>query len=578
MAPSVTMASARGRSIGPSVGWLNGVVRDEGPELQEINAPLRLQPVVGQPRGWRGRSGSLVAVALVGFVVVAVALGTMADDGRPAAPVAVASGSPSSTTRVTARPTRSRQPLATPLPSRQVLGGRIPEERRLVIANGFELLDLATGTLAQPSGFLDFPLAVLPNDELVCACTIRDVAASGDNSGSALVFRRFDPTGVLLVEREIQSFAGAVAVPEMTEGFATAMGVDPDGHKAFVLVTERKPPVWTTVLHVVDVQTGKVDRTIDLGTVPTDLEGPTSTASPIPGQARDGVYLWPNWVSVAPGGRTGYLWLSRSEVRNDNWTDQPLEWMVTDGTLATRLEAGSVVPSGSWCQGAPVFLDAELMAGLCFPPGGNQGSMVVRRLRSDGSALPDIPVDTVGLDGGWPLSVIVDRAHRAMYVWHVQRHVLARIDLDSAVVRVSQVSQEMLPTPGPSGVSQRWYGTDSGLAISPDGDRLYAIGMSTRAGDYSGGVPSGVWVFDATGVELLDQWEPRAYLTSIAVSRDGQFVYAAGAPGIDVNGRDNPWSASVTVYDAETGEIQIIYGKVSVESYGYSGLTFYHQP
>ena len=61
-------------------------------------------------------------------------------------------------------------------------------------------------------------------------------------------------------------------------------------------------------------------------------------------------------------------------------------------------------------------------------------------------------------------------------------------------------------------------------------------------------------VFDSETLALLQQWRARALLPSIAVSADGTFVYAAGAQGFDVNGRQRPWPASVTVYDAETGE------------------------
>ena len=51
------------------------------------------------------------------------------------------------------------------------------------------------------------------------------------------------------------------------------------------------------------------------------------------------------------------------------------------------------------------------------------------------------------------------------------------------------------------------------------------------------------------------------------MSNDGRFVYAAGAQGFDVEGHETSWPASVTVYDAASGEIQVVYGAVSQETW-----------
>jgi hypothetical protein len=69
-------------------------------------------------------------------------------------------------------------------------------------------------------------------------------------------------------------------------------------------------------------------------------------------------------------------------------------------------------------------------------------------------------------------------------------------------------------------------------------------------------------VFDARTLGLVGHWEPRALLNSLAVSADGRFVYATGLPGFDLYGHEDGSPASVTVYDAASGEIQVIYGAV----------------
>jgi DNA-binding beta-propeller fold protein YncE len=100
------------------------------------------------------------------------------------------------------------------------------------------------------------------------------------------------------------------------------------------------------------------------------------------------------------------------------------------------------------------------------------------------------------------------------------------------------------------------------LVLSPDGRRAYAIGAGPN------NTSTGVWVFDATTLELLDHWQPRAVLNSIAVSADGRFVYVTGAPRFDVDGNQNlSWLASVTVYDASSGEQQLLYGEVASENW-----------
>lgn len=340
---------------------------------EDVDVPLRLEPVVARPQGWRGRSSSLVAIGLVAFVMVAVVVGTAFDDGRPAvsAPVAVASLTASPTTpRPSARPRATRMPLATPLPSRQVLGRHIPTERRLVFANGLEVLDLATGELSQLAGPIDYPSLALPHDEIVCACIVREEGLSGDGASPILRFRRFDQTGAPIVQRDLLSFEGVVDVPEATEGFSVGIGLASDSRSFYVLVVERRPPVWTVTLYVVDVETGEILTSVDVDRIPVGLDEPGPSASPRPGSATpDGVYLWSGQVTVAPGGRTVLLQVDRNEVRQDNWGNQMLEWMVDlppgKPTTLTRLSGEAALEPGAWCPSRPTFIDAELLVQVC---------------------------------------------------------------------------------------------------------------------------------------------------------------------------------------------------------------------
>ena len=186
----------------------------------------------------------------------------------------------------------------------------------------------------------------------------------------------------------------------------------------------------------------------------------------------------------------------------------------------------------------------------------------MRRLTADGRSLGDLPIGGPELPGGTPVT-IVDRTRRAVYLWDPMRHFVSRVDIDDGRAHEGAVPESMLP-----GDRERSnggvIGIDPGLVASPDGTRLFALGLTSGPGEM--GASTGVWVFDADSLELLDHWAPRALLTSLAASADGRFVYAAGAAGHDAAGIPNPrWTASVTVYNAVTGSIEVLYGAIGDE-------------
>lgn len=532
----------------------------------DIEVPLRLQAVVPRPQGWRGRSNSLVAVGLVGFILIGIVLGTALDDGGPSssAPVAVASPAPvSSSALPTNRPTPTRVPLATPLPSREIVGGQIPNERRLVYANGLQVLDLATGTLASPPRPYEDQLLPLSDDQLVCACVVRPSAT--------LRFGRFDLTGTPIVERDLLTFDGMVPVPEMTEGFNIVAALDADQRKLFVLAVIRRPPVWTVELHVVDVESGKLVGSTVIDSLPVDLEEPGPSASPRPGGGPpDGIYAWANMMAVSPDGGAIYAAINYSEVRGENWTNGNREWMIPvhDGkpATATPLSPEVSLSPERWCLGRPTFVDPDLLVQVCTPAGSQSSDSVfaVRRVTTAGDSLDELPIRGQPLDGSHPASPVIDPLRRAIFIWDSWRHEIFRVGIDDGLVNRGAVSDSVLPgdrRPGDRG----YLGADPGLVASPDGRRLYALGVGPGPGQVS--TSTGVWVFDTTTLSVLDHWEPRALLTSLAVSADGHFVYAAGAAGFDLEGRENPWPASVTVYDATSGEIQVVYGAVAQDTW-----------
>jgi DNA-binding beta-propeller fold protein YncE len=278
------------------------------------------------------------------------------------------------------------------------------------------------------------------------------------------------------------------------------------------------------------------------------------------------VYAWASTVALSPDGGLAFVTVAQSEVRGGEWIGRNLEWLVpivdegSGGPAA--LSADASLEADRWCVGRPTFLDAELIVQLCGPPPEPFESSFwsVRRLTADGASLGDLPIGAARSDGSSSATMIVDRARRSVVMWDAFRHLVSRVDVDSGRVHEGVVTESMLPGDRrPSG--RGWIGADPGLVASTDGTRLYALGLASGPGNV--GVSTGVWVFDAETLELLDHWAPRALLTSLALSADGRFVYATGAAGYDVDGRENHrWRASVSVYDATTGQIVVLYGSI----------------
>lgn len=542
----------------------------------ELVDPLHLQPVVARSDGWRGRSGGLVAVALVGFVLVGVVLGrSFSDDGPPQSrALIVSSSAPSAAVHTTPGPTLTPLPMASPLPTMEILGGHLPTERRLVYANGLQVLDLATGTLEPTVQSLYDQMWPIGPDQLVCACLLGGIAGGDTAAPRSVRFGRFELTGALIAERDLLSFDGVVAVPDMTDGFNVVSTVSADESRLYVLTVARRPPVWSIDLYEVNVETGEIVAQTSLGRVPVDLGTPSSSPSPSPavrGATPDGTYLWASALTAASDGRTVYASVQSMEYRSGVRAARNREWMVpVRGSHlggAIRIKAAAGLKSDDWCVNSPTSVDSVVFVQVCAPGGALEPgeTYYLRRLTTAGESLGDVPIAGMPVSQQYSSMAIVDVPARAMFIWDPGRHALARIGIDDGVVELSIVPDSMLAgasqPDGPSGV-----GASPALVMSPDGKRLYALGMLPDS-FAPAGRSTGIWVFDARTLDLLDHWEPRALLNSLAVSADGRFVYAAGVPGFDAGGRETPWPASVTVYDATTGEIQVLHGAVSRDSF-----------
>ncbi len=544
---------------------------------EDVIVELRLQPVVARPDGWRGRSSGLIAAGLVAFIVVGIALGTTFGTGRPASSAAAVVPEPSPLfAPSTRRPTPTPRPQMPPLPVVEIVGGHIPTERRLVYANGLQILDLATGELTTQARPWEDLLLQIGDSEVVCVCMTRQDPV-GDPVASTVVLRleRTDTTGRVAFEREVTTFEGVVAVPEMDLGFTMAAKLSADDRSVFVITATRRPPIWAVELHHVDASSGELISSMVIDELAIDVEEPepspsTPPATPKPdGSPPDGLHVWANALAISPDGATLAATVGYSIIRGDAWTSGFHEFLVpiADGRPGTATELASAEIGNGWCVAPPEFVDHAELVQVCTSPDGPFGPdrFYVRRVSTGGDPSDDVALRDTPWSGRYQLSIAVDRARRGVLSWDPVEHSLARVSLDDGTIIASEVARAMLPEPRSSDQGG-YFGAEPGLVLSPDGQRVYAVGVALGPSD--SGTPTGVWAFDAETLELVDHWQPRAMLSSLAVSADGQFVYAAGASGFDVEGNQAPnWPSSVTVYDALTGEVQVVYGAVSRDSW-----------
>jgi hypothetical protein len=565
-------ASATGRP-GIDAAWSNRAM-DLRHQDEDVVVPLRLERVGGRAHGPRGRSTALVAVALVAFVGLGVGLSLLSTDHQPVRlpPLVLAetTASPDSlatpATRTSPPSTPSPVPPATPLPALEIAGDAVPTERRMVYGDGIEVLDLASGSLTRPSLPRDGWMLPIGDDQVVCACLTGTPERPDQASPSRTIrFGRFDMTGRSIVERDVVSLDGIVSIPNQSEGFALSNAISEDRRTLYLLTVARRPPMWWVDLDLIDVETGALLGARTIGRFPVDVDGVESEAPPSAapdGTPPDGVYAWPGSLAPAPDGRTVMVSVQAVEWRDGTGTNRNREWMVPirgdrPGS-PIRLGAGAALDPQDWCPTAPQFTDPSTAVEVCA-----KGSQIgttgyyVRRLAADGTSLGVVALDGINSNGGF-VSMAVVRDSDAILVWDPMGHSLARVEVGDGHVATSVVG-EADADPG-TGRPRNGIVATPALVLSPDGLRAYAVGTGP------GGGTTGVWVFDARSLELAGHIGQRATLTSIAISADGRFVYAIGAPRYDANGNDNPsWQASVTIYDASDGSEQRLHGALGFD-------------
>lgn len=262
-------------------------------------------------------------------------------------------------------------------------------------------------------------------------------------------------------------------------------------------------------------------------------------------------------------GRSYYTW-SPAGAR------EPDPLFATDAFVASfaggQLAPPEPVAAADGC-GDYIELAGGLPAGGLWMSCSGLVSRTVRRIGPAGALLGDAHIRNVtGIDGS---TTAVSPDGSTLYLWHAIDLTLTRIDLATG-------EQDSFDAPKPTAAATDWLTAigrwlvpstqakmllRAGIAVSADGKRVYTLGI-TRPGVGQEGGSTGLFSFDVSGSEMsVRRWDPTADFVSVTVSSDG-LIYAAGMPGVDAAGENTSQPASITVYDATTGEVRLIAGKL----------------
>lgn len=242
----------------------------------------------------------------------------------------------------------------------------------------------------------------------------------------------------------------------------------------------------------------------------------------------------------------------------------------------------AVVPDVAGC-GENVTRGGAIAGGgtwiACQRGGGS--ATVIRRFDANGSKVDDVEVLGIGGIDGDLTAVSPDGA--SLFAWNPVAATLTRVDLASGELTTAQGPTKAALERGPLAALGEWLAPTAaaktfllgGMVVSPDGSRVYALGIANPASERDPGGSTGIYAFDATAMTSLGRWQPTADFVSLAVSRDGQFVYAAGLPGVDAAGNSNTQqAASITVFDASDGSLRLIAGALGRRTITFNSNVF----
>jgi hypothetical protein len=464
----------------------------------------------------------------------------------------------------TVRPTAlvAIEPVATALPGLEWFSAsEMPLQDVLVEADSVRWLRLASGRLteeplARPGRDL---LLRAPRGGTICLCWQGSAFETGDPRSLDLVrrdddHRELSRTTIL----QIDDFDPA----DIRSPTQVALEPSPDGRFAYLARATLEDTRWQVSLHVIDLAAEAITGSVPL-TAHTQARGFEVLRAERPE------------LRIAPDGR--HALVTAAITREGPFGERPFPpralIVELDGSSLGAVAdvdalAGPLEASCPWLD----FVAPDIVARGCFPPAADEAAWFeIHRYGIDGRELGSIDVPTSRLGADEPL---VDLTNGIAYAWDPITHRLASADLVGGTGRMAATPDgfdapgELVilgerPGPGtpttwsdgqPATIARR----ERTLVGSPDGRLLFAIGEGPDE-DSS----SGVWVFDAQTLELVERWPAKASYGSLALLDNGRWLAAIGRPGVDEAGGRARWGTSLTVHDTTTGRAVLRIGDLA---------------
>ncbi len=549
-----------------AAGWTMPSVRLDVPSWRErVRSPRARR--VAAARGFFGRFGqaatAAVALTVVGALVAVVLTGRPLGPGKSPAP------SPDGTTGQTDVAAASSLP-------RLVISGDLPTPALALVATegGFYAdVDLATGSLGRvfTSGGAGNAIQRQPDGSVLCLCVKESVRVGGTATVADISLEHYAADGTLLRTDPVDSFTGA---PDPRDPTSTSFNYPPhvltvaaftaDGRYGLVGWSLRDHPAWHSGVLLVDLVDGAVLDRLKLPDVTTG-----------DGSARRVVQA-PRVV-----GDAGSATLVVAQTIESWSSPDPQSASVSAEVAVFTVDGGAA----HWATPAPVADSRDcgyvvLRAGRLASGGlwlactqDVTGNTIVRRFSPAGDRLGDV---AVRMGSGVVGDLLAQNADgTVLLVWDPAATTLTRIDLATGETTTAPGATAQA---GPLTALGDWLAPTvaaksmllGAIVVSPDGDRIYALGVTRGSAGQELTGSDGVYVFDAVTLAPVGHWQATADFVSLAVSRDGRFVYASGLPGVDAaGGQDREQGASITVFDATDGSVRLLAGQL-----GNGVLTF----
>jgi hypothetical protein len=555
---------------------------DQGFEV----VPTRIGGTGGPSRSSRRRRAPIILVIVVALLIPTVAWIGPRMEWRPEVDLSFLRPTPTpNTPPPTIAPTT---PPATPLPSFTLGDGPRPTEPFAVDVNGLRLADPATGALGAPLGIRGDTDAIFTSADgsgWWCVCFARTQRLDQEETVSVAI-AKVDRSGRTLYRQPIGEYRSVA--PHQSQDYSVRFDLEvaPDGRTAYLTSATRSGDAWSVVLEAIDLESVKVVGRTELGTV-TIPPLPVPTPSPDQGPVEN--YLAGPYLRMSPDGRRLLLW-SWVETYTQSGPAEPpstpLAWLidlepgVADGSVGALTAIGPAFAMRLRTCYWTAWTTEDEFAVICWPSDGSSSIMKLALFSSDGDELRSM--DLLDANSSWMTDPLLDRANRFVYAWQPSDHTIRRVDLDNLQVEELKVDPAATVA-GPSGSGSRgptsgvtpdwatftsdmriYYGPQ--LLAEPGGSRLFALGVLPQDGRGNSPASSGVWVFDASDLSLLDRWGALTAYWSIGLTSDARWLIATGSPGVDEEGKQADWQVSITVHDVSDGRPALQFGSLGTDA------------